>query len=86
MFNFYIKELSLSGDNVETSSLEFTSGLNIICGPSNTGKSYIAECLDFMFGCKAKDFRIGKETGYNIVRMKIVTANGDIYLERKFDE
>ncbi|WP_042395742.1 AAA family ATPase [Clostridium saudiense] len=86
MFNFYIKELSLSGDNVETSSLEFTSGLNIICGPSNTGKSYIAECLDFMFGCKAKDFRIGKETGYNIVRMKIVTANGDIYLEKKFDE
>lgn len=86
MFNFYIKELSLSGDTIETSSLEFTSGLNIICGPSNTGKSYIAECLDFMFGCKAKDFRIGKETGYNSVRMKIVTDNGDIYLERKFDE
>lgn len=86
MFNFYIKELSLSGDNVETSSLEFTSGLNIICGPSNTGKSYILECLDFMFGCKAKDFRIGKETGYNNVHMKIVTDSGDIYLERKFEE
>lgn len=86
MFNFYIKELSLSGNNVETSSLEFIDGLNIISGPSNTGKSYIAECLDFMFGCKAKDFRISKNTGYDCINMKIVTNEGDIYLDRKFDE
>jgi hypothetical protein len=84
--NFYIKEVSLSGNNVETSSLEFNDGLNIICGPSNTGKSYIAECLDFMFGCDAKDFRIGKDTGYDCVCMQIVTDNRPITLERKFEE
>lgn len=86
MFNFYIKELSLSGNNVETSSLDFTNGLNIICGPSNTGKSYIAECLDFIFGCDSKDFRIGKETGYDCVNMEVFTDEGNIYLERKFGE
>lgn len=86
MFNFYIKELSLLGNNVETSSLEFTNGLNIICGPSNTGKSYISECLDFMFGCDSKNFRIGKDTGYDCVHMQIATNKGDIFLERKFEE
>lgn len=86
MSNFYIKELSLSGNTVETSCLEFKNGLNIICGPSNTGKSYISECLDFMFGCNSKSFRIGKDTGYNCVNMLISTNYGDISLERKFEE
>jgi hypothetical protein len=84
--NFYIKKISLSGNNVKTSSLELNDGLNIICGPSNTGKSYIAECLDYMFGCDAKDFRIGKDTGYDSVCMQIVTGNGDVTLERKFED
>jgi peptidoglycan hydrolase CwlO-like protein len=83
---FYIKKISLSGNKVETSSLEFEDGLNIIYGPSNTGKSYIAECLDYMFGCDAKDFRIGKDTGYDSVCMQIVTGNGVVTLERKFED
>lgn len=39
-----------------------------------------------MFGCDAKDFRIGKDTGYDCVCMQIVTGNGDIILERKFED
>lgn len=85
MQDFYIKKLTLTGSHVDPASIDFIDGLNIICGPSNTGKSFIAECFDYMFGCKAKDFRIGKETGYDCVNLHITTYNGDITLERKFE-
>ncbi|MBV4424325.1 AAA family ATPase [Clostridium tyrobutyricum] len=86
MRDFYIKKLSLTGPDVKISSVDFIDGLNIICGPSDTGKSYIAECFDFMFGGSSKDFPIDKKTGYNHVRMQIATYNGDITLERNFEE
>lgn len=86
MRNFYIKKLLLTGPNVETSTVDFIDGLNIICGPSNTGKSYIAECFDFMFGGAAKDFPIDKKTGYDHVSMQIATYNGDITIDRNFEE
>ena len=41
MADFYIAKLRISGDGKETSVVDFTEGLNIVCGPSNTGKSYI---------------------------------------------
>jgi len=30
--------------------LEFTSGVNVVCGASDTGKSFLAESIDFMLG------------------------------------
>ena len=86
MTNFFIKQISLTGNNVETSSIHLDRGLNIIYGPSNTGKSYIAECINFLFGSKAKEFRIGNDTGYNCVSMEISTKGGSIILKRQFDD
>lgn len=86
MSSFYIKKLSLSGDNVKTSSIEFTNNLNIICGPSDTGKTYILECIDFIFGCDNKNFPLNKNTGYDTVNMEIATSCGDIFLKRNFEE
>ena len=34
----------------QLSSIEFSEGVNVICGASDTGKSYLAEAIDFMFG------------------------------------
>lgn len=86
MRNFYISKIFFTGSHVETSSIDLIDGLNIICGPSDTGKSYIAECFDFMFGGNIKDFPIGLETGYNSIHMIIVTYNGNITLERYFEK
>lgn len=83
MANFYIKKLIVTGIGKEPSVLEFKEGLNIICGPSNTGKSYVAECFDFMFG--SKKFRFDRISGYNCVKMIVSTKNGSITLERKLD-
>ena len=35
---YYIKKIFLTGSGVETSGVDLTPGLNIIYGPSETGK------------------------------------------------
>lgn len=49
---YYIKKIFLTGSGVETSGVDLTPGLNIIYGPSETGKSYITKCIKFMYGKK----------------------------------
>lgn len=47
---FYLKKFILLTEKGEKSVVDFAPGLNIICGPSNTGKSLIVDCIDFMYG------------------------------------
>ena len=83
MIDFYIKQLSVTGFNVRPMTLQFQRGANIIYGTSDSGKSYVVECLDFMFG--AKTMRLKSSSGYNAVSLTIQTSQGEIYLERRFD-
>lgn len=54
---FYIKRISLiTGNDKTRSDVEFENGLNIIYGESNTGKSLIVDCIDYMFGAKENRF------------------------------
>lgn len=72
---FYISKIETSGSGKTTSTISLSSGLNIIYGPSNTGKSYIIECIDFIFGSKENPF-LTEETGYDTVFMEVTTDNG----------
>ena len=83
MSDFYISQLRVTGDKVRPAELDFRQGTNIIYGNSDEGKSYIVECLDFMFG--AKSMRLQPSSGYNTVTLKVVTSQGDIQLVRRFD-
>ena len=67
MIDFYIKQLSVTGFNVRPMTLQFQRGANIIYGTSDSGKSYVVECLDFMFG--AKTMRLKSSSGYNAVSL-----------------
>jgi hypothetical protein len=42
--------LTFTGAGVPDASLDFAPGLNIAYGASNTGKSFTAKALNFMFG------------------------------------
>lgn len=53
---FYIKRITLVTGNGIQSSVEFDAGLNIIYGESNTGKSLIVDCIDYMFGATEHRF------------------------------
>ncbi|WP_140323958.1 AAA family ATPase, partial [Vibrio parahaemolyticus] len=44
-----LRFLAFTGPKKETASVSFGPGLNIIYGPSNTGKSSIVDAIDFMF-------------------------------------
>lgn len=44
-----LRKILFRGPNTEA-NLEFTSGVNVICGASDTGKSFLAESIDFMLG------------------------------------
>lgn len=46
---FILNELRLVGSNKQ-SSLHFEKGLNLITGPSNTGKSFAFECIQYILG------------------------------------
>ena len=47
---FYLKRFIITTGKDEKSYVDFEAGLNIIHGPSNSGKSLIVDCIDFMFG------------------------------------
>lgn len=83
MIDFYIQQLSVTGSKVRPTILTFQRGANIIYGDSDSGKSYVAECLDFIFG--AKTMRLKYSSGYNCVNVIIKTSQGEIYLSRRFD-
>lgn len=78
---FYIENISASGQSVTTSSVTFTPGLNIICGASDTGKSAILKCIKFLFGGD-KPFG-NKHMGFDTISMKITTLKGSAVLSRK---
>ena len=83
MADFYIRQLTVSGDDVKPTVIDFEQGTNIIYGSSDIGKSYIVECLDFLFG--AKNMRLKYTSGYSTVSAVIQTSQGEIRLERRFD-
>lgn len=83
MTDFFIKKLKIFGKEKETSIVGFSDGLNIICGPSNTGKSYIVEIIDFLFGSSRVPF--DKTLGYDTFEMDVKTSRGQITVHRQID-
>ena len=55
---YYIKKILISSQNEDgekvISTLDLAPGLNIIYGPSNTGKTLVLDCVDFMLGGEAR--------------------------------
>lgn len=86
MRRFHITQISASGIGVEYSSVSFEDGVNFIVGPSNTGKSYIIGCIDFMFGGKEVPFSM-IDTGYDTITMTLESDDGHYFeATRKIEE
>ena len=88
MSRFFVKDITVSGStqNVAVSKIEFEGGVNIVHGPSNTGKSYILGCLNFMFGGKVTPFSKA-DTNYDVVAITFASDDGKrICCKRKIVE
>lgn len=78
--NFYLKKLSLTGPSKQEAEVQFSLGLNVVVGPSDTGKTFIAQCIDFMLGASKQPKRIPEAEGYDTVRIWVETVDGEVIL------
>ena len=49
-FGFAFRRLALIGPGKVPAEVTFMRGLNVIGGPSDSGKSFIAQCIDYALG------------------------------------
>ena len=82
--SFYIEKIIATGSRKTTSIIELQKGINIIYGPSNTGKSCILKCIDYMFGSERIPF--DATTGYEMVKIIVNSYSGIITMSRKLGE
>ncbi|MFU1856615.1 hypothetical protein ACK8HY_06305 [Sphingobacterium sp. NGMCC 1.201703] len=76
---FYITDLIISGLDKKDASLKFDTGLNVISGASDTGKSFVFNCIDFMMGAANPPVFIDEMNGYDTCYLVIKTKEGLIY-------
>lgn len=73
---FQLRELRLVGSGVPDAVLKFTSGLNVVDGASDTGKSYAVSCIDFVLGAKDLPEEIPQASEYQTACLHIQTNSG----------
>ena len=75
MTGFRIERITALSKTNGISTIEFGEGLTIIQGPSNTGKTCIAQCIDFLFGKNGdrneESTPFGDMDGYYAVTMTV---------------
>lgn len=77
-FGFYIKRITITGVNKEPiDEITFTKGANYIVGPSDSGKSYLFETIEFLLGSSSHKVLTPEGEGYNEYLMEIRTYNND---------
>lgn len=81
---FYISKLSVSGPGKPPAELDFVDGLNVVCGASDTGKSFAVSCIDFAFGASKSPRPIAELSGYQTVTLELRarTDGQSIIIER----
>ena len=86
MSSLLIRHLAFLGPKRPPASISFESGLNVICGASETGKSFIVDTIDFMLGGGDTPRDVSERAGYDRVRL-LVESKGwpPLGLERSIE-
>ncbi|WP_334196210.1 hypothetical protein [Muricomes intestini] len=85
MENFRIKRLRVSGPGKIDGIVDFTDGLNVILGRSNTGKTWILKCIYYLFSSDKKPF--SHLTGYKNIEGTFLTDRfGTVIISRNLGE
>jgi hypothetical protein len=83
----YFTKMGSFGKNKQLAELTFSKGLNVLTGASNTGKSYVVQCLDYILGSGIPPKPIQESRGYDRIRAELLTCDGRIFtLERMFSQ
>jgi hypothetical protein len=78
-----IRRLSFTGPNRPLVEVNFDSGLNLLFGASNTGKSFMVKVLDFMLGSSRPLPEIGEREGFDRAWLALtLPKQGEVTLTR----
>ncbi len=78
-----VRQILLRGSGVPDAAISFAPGANILAGDSDTGKSYLVRCLDYIFGADEMKKRIPEAEPYSQLLVEFVDANAQhLTLER----
>jgi len=72
-------ELRLRGSNVKDAFVNFKKGLNVIQGPSDTGKTYIYQCINYLLGASDAPKDIDEAKLYTEVFLELVTKSNKTF-------
>ncbi len=76
-FGFYISKVRLTGKAAQNAEVQFQDGFNVIFGASNTGKTFISQCIDFAFGRSERPKEIPEARLYEDVHVEIQPRNSN---------
>jgi len=74
--------LTLRGRSVPDATITLSAGLNVIVGASNTGKSYVAQCIDFMLGRSEPPKAIPQADRYEEAELRLLLEEEECWLTR----
>ncbi|MDN4175845.1 AAA family ATPase [Nocardioides sp. SOB77] len=75
MSRLTLTHLTFIGGAVEPASVEFSPRVTVVRGPSDTGKSFIVDAIDFMFGANALK-EIPERSGYSTALLGLQLPHG----------
>ncbi len=76
MNDLTIRQIVARGPGKADSIIDLEPGVNVILGPSNTGKSMMVDCIDYLFGGEKPPLS-PNETGYSSVSMTLANDQGE---------
>lgn len=82
MNRMILRRLTVSGNGKPDAVLTFETGLNVISGDSDTGKTFAFQCLDYILGAETPPKSIVEASGYSVVALDFVVADVEYRLER----
>ncbi|NLC99323.1 MAG: AAA family ATPase [Gammaproteobacteria bacterium] len=78
-----LTKLVSKGMNQPDADIDFRRSATLVRGPSDTGKSYIRDCLWYLLGGDKIPKEIPQSKGYDSLYLELNTAEGDVYTIRR---
>lgn len=76
-----IRKILLRGNSVQDAYVDFYKGANILAGESDTGKSYLVSCLDYILGAENSK-KLKEATDYTHLYVEFENDEGVLTLKR----
>src|SRR5262249_40396579 len=73
-----LTKLILSGEGKKPAEARFFAGANVISGASDTGKSHMLHCIDYVLGSKGPYERLEETRGYETAWLEFKNGEGEL--------